>query len=223
MDPTIGHVLRLLGYDRDFAMLPQDAPVPVIESVPGWQVIELDAERRTARIPRGVEIDLGSTGKALAADLAAAAAYDAADCGLLVNLGGDIATAGEPPPGGWRIRCADSSDPPPTRPDQDEVIAIHGDAVATSSTTVRRWTAGGIIRHHIVDPATGLPAQGPWRTVTVVAGNCVDANIAATAAIVRGADAGAWLESTGLPARMVARDGQVRRIGAWPAPLARVA
>jgi thiamine biosynthesis lipoprotein len=88
--------------------------------------------------------------------------------------------------------------------------------VATSSTTVRRWRRGAVELHHIIDPSTGLPAAGPWRTVSVVASNCVDANIAATAAIVRGAAAVAWLEGAGLPARLVDRGGAITRAGGWP-------
>ena len=70
-------------------------------------------------------------------------------------------------------------------------------------------------------PATGLPTNGPWRTVTVSAGTCLDANIAATATIVRGAPAIAWLESLGLPARLVAHDGAVIRTSRWPVSTSR--
>ena len=116
------------------------------------------------------------------------------------------------------MQIAEDSRAPITR--DGETIAIRSGGVATSSTTVRRWRRGGIELHHIIDPATGLPAIGPWRTVSVVAGNCVDANIAATAAIVRGVTATAWLESAGLPARLVDRSGDVRRVGGWPSPSA---
>jgi thiamine biosynthesis lipoprotein len=75
-----------------------------------------------------------------------------------------------------------------------------------------------VARHHLVDPRTGEPAAGPWRTVSVIAATCVDANIAATAAIIRGADAPAWLEALRLPARLVAEDGAIIRVGGWPEP-----
>ncbi len=221
VDPTIGRALRLLGYDDDFARLPRDgAPVPVtVTSVPGWRVIRFDAATRHVRIPAGVEVDLGATGKGLAADLAAEAALDAMDgAGVLVSLGGDIATDGRPPAGGWRITVADDHAAAPEGP--GEVIRIAGGAVATSSTTLRRWTRGGVARHHLLDPATGLPATGPWRTATVVAATCADANAAATAAIVMGDRAPAWLAGHGLPARLVAEDGSVLRVAGWPQPLA---
>ena len=223
VDPTIGHALRVLGYDRDFAVLPLDAPMPrlTIERVPGWQTIELDPVRRTVRMPSGVSLDLGSTGKALAADLAAASAHAAIRSGVLVSLGGDIATAGEPPAGGWRINCSEDSRTDPMS--DGEVVAIRSGAIGTSGTTVRRWTRGGVERHHIVDPATGLPASGPWRTATVAAATCVDANTASTAAIVMGVRAAAWLQRVGLPARLIDRDGAVLRVAGWPEPISEAA
>jgi FAD:protein FMN transferase len=99
------------------------------------------------------------------------------------------------------------------------VIRITDGAVATSSTTVRRWARGGGARHHLLDPATGLPTAGPWRTATVVAATCADANAAATAAIVLGDRAPAWLARHGLPARLIAEDGSVLRVAGWPDPL----
>jgi thiamine biosynthesis lipoprotein len=67
-----------------------------------------------------------------------------------------------------------------------------------------------------VDPSTGRPAAGFWRTVSVTAATCLDANIASTAAVIRGEPALAWLRSLGLPSRLVGRDGSVRHVAGWP-------
>jgi thiamine biosynthesis lipoprotein len=83
---------------------------------------------------------------------------------------------------------------------------------------VRRWTRGGVILHHIINPATGLPAETCWRTATVAAGTCVDANIASTSAIVMGEAAVSWLDANHLAARLVDRDGVIRRVAGWPEP-----
>lgn len=219
VDPTVGTAVRAAGYEGDFASVAAEGgPITlVVRPVPGWRRIRLDPSRRTVVIPRGVEVDLGCTAKALAAGMAATAALAAmGGGGVLVSLGGDIALAGEAPEGGWRIQVADDSDAPIT-PD-GETVAVTAGGVATSSTAVRRWTRGGVVLHHIIDPATGLPAAGPWRTVTVVAAGCLDANIAATAAVVRGEGAVAWLESLRLPSRLVAHDGAVTRTAGWPEP-----
>jgi thiamine biosynthesis lipoprotein len=219
VDPTIGQALRVAGYDDDFSRIAaRGGPINLRAwRVPGWQAIRFDRRSRTVLLPPGVELDLGSTGKALAADLAARAAVAAAGTGgVMVSLGGDIATAGTPPPGGWRIHVAEDSR---EKPDADgEVICFPAGGVATSSTTVRRWTRGAAVLHHIIDPQTSLPTTGPFRTVTVAAATCLDANIASTAAIVRGETAIDWLMSWGLPARLVENDGTIHYIGRWPDP-----
>src|SRR5207245_1782915 len=144
--------------------------------------------------------------KALAADLAAAAAHQAVGAGgVLVSLGGDIAVAGDPPAEGWAVQTSEDSNA--AIDSDEETITIESGGIATSSITVRRWTRGGVVLHHIIDPSTGMPVDGPWRTASVVAASCVDANIASTAAIVKGESAIAWLATTGLQARLVDRDG----------------
>ena len=70
--------------------------------------------------------------------------------------------------------------------------------------------------HHIIDPRTGLPAAGPWRTVSVAAASCAEANAASTAAIIAGDDAVGWLTAQGLPARLIGHDGTIALTGGWP-------
>ena len=217
VDPTIGSAIRLAGYDTDFALVPVDGEQIHLysERVPGWRAVRLDIRSRTVRLPRGVEIDLGATAKALTSDLAAAAASKAIDGGgVLVSLGGDIAVAGEAPDQGWSIQTSEDSAAPID--DTEEAVRIESGGIATSSTTVRRWTRGGVVLHHIIDPATGLPADCCWRTASVVAATCVDANIASTAAIVMSRGAIPWLEARRLPARLVDLAGNVHRVSGWP-------
>jgi thiamine biosynthesis lipoprotein len=183
--------------------------------------VEFDEQARLLRVPPGVRLDLGATAKAWAADRSAARIAAALGCGALVSLGGDIAVSGHTPAGGWRIRVQDISgrpEDPPAGP--STVVAIHGGGLATSSTAARRWRRGGDVLHHILDPHTGLPAAPVWRTVSVAAASCTDANIASTAAIIRGRAAPDWLTGLGLPARLVDEAGQVRTINGWPAETA---
>jgi FAD:protein FMN transferase len=175
----------------------------------------MDPERRAVRVPAGSELDLGATAKALVADRAASSACAAAGCGVLVSLGGDVAVAGEPPSRGWPIRVADDHAAGLDAP--GPVVSIAGGGLATSSTAVRRWRAGEVELHHIIDPRTGRSAVTPWRTVTVAAATCVDANVAATAAIVLGGDAPAWLAARALAARLVSETGAATCAAGWPA------
>ncbi len=216
VDPTIGSALAELGYDRDFAEVPSDpgAAGPPPTPAPGWWRIQLDPTLRTVAIPDGVHVDLGSSGKAWAADRSAARISRALGCGVLVNLGGDVAVAGLPPAGGWGIGIAPVCTAPPTA--IDEVVALSSGGLATSGTTARSWERGGRTVHHIIDPRTGGAAPSTWSLVSVVAPTCVEANAWTTAAVVWADDAPGNLTSRGVAARLVAADGTVLRIGGWP-------
>jgi thiamine biosynthesis lipoprotein ApbE len=216
VDPTVGGAVRALGYDCDFALLATGdgrRRVVRMSRTPGWRKVVLDETRCAIRVPRGVELDLGATGKAFAADRAAHRIADETSTGVLVSLGGDIAVAGEPPAAGWSVRISDDHR---DRDGDGPTVALRAGGLATSSTTVRRWRAGGSECHHIVDPRTGRSAREVWRTASVAAASCVDANAASTAAIVLGAAAPGWLERTGLAARLVGTDGAVFDIAGWP-------
>jgi len=219
VDPTCGRCLVGIGYDRDFDELRgTDWPERTVTPAAGWRAVELDRERCAARLPDGVLLDLGATAKALAADQAAVAIAAAAGCGALVNLGGDIRVAGPPPEGGWRIGIVDRLGPgeAPDPAAAAQAVVITGGGLATSSTMARTWRSGGAAVHHIVVPATGQPARTCWRTVSVAAGSCLDANAASTAAIIRGELAPAWLSLLRLPARLVGHDGAAVTVGGWP-------
>ncbi|MFF8991963.1 FAD:protein FMN transferase [Streptomyces sp. NPDC014983] len=216
VDPTVGHAMAALGYDRTFASVrPDDVrPLPPARPTPGWRRIDFDPGTGRLCLPPHTSLDLGATAKALAADRAARHAAAATGCGVLVGLGGDLATAGPAPEDGWRIALADDHARPAT--DHGPAVAITGGALATSGIRVRTWRRADRTLHHIVDPATGEPAAPVWRTVTVAAATCVDANTASTASIVLGDRAVDWLRGTALPARLVGLDGHVVRLGGWP-------
>jgi thiamine biosynthesis lipoprotein len=216
LDPTIGSALRALGYDRDFGQVAREGGcVLTITAVSGWRRVRCDRDAMSVTIPAGVEIDLGATAKAWAADRAADAAARAVQCGVLLSLGGDIATAGPAPEAGWPVQIADSH--AAAADSAGATVTITSGGLATSSTTVRRWTRGGTELHHIIDPSTARPAREVWRTVSVAAATCADANIASTTSVIRGARALAWLDTIGLPARLVAVDGRVVVCNGWPA------
>jgi thiamine biosynthesis lipoprotein ApbE len=189
-----------------------------VRTIPGWRSVSVDVAAGKLTVPAGVQLDLGATVKGWAADRSAAKIADRLGCGVLVSLGGDTAVAGPPPDeAGWPIRVQDTTLPLEDTPDgPSQVVSIRVGGLATSSTAARRWHHGGDVLHHILDPRTGLPAAPVWRTVSVAAATCADANTAATAAIIRGHRAPAWLESLNLPARLVSVEGTITTVANWP-------
>jgi thiamine biosynthesis lipoprotein ApbE len=217
VDPTVGAAMSAIGYDRDFEQIPRTGPplAVTVRTIPGWRQVRL--EDRTLTMPEGVQLDLGATAKAWAADRSAARIAQRAGCGVLVSLGGDIAVAGPAPEGGWRVRVQDVTGAPDEMPEGPyTLVAIRDGGLATSSTRARRWQRGGDVLHHILDPRTARPAEPVWRTVSVAAGTCADANAASTAAVIRGRPALGWLARLGLPSRLVDATGVVFTVAGWP-------
>jgi thiamine biosynthesis lipoprotein len=216
VDPTVGTAMRTIGYDADFASIDRDGPAlrVAVGHIPGWHTIETNAERSTVRVPAGVELDFGATAKALCVDRAAREIGSATNTAVMVSLGGDLAVGGPRREQGWPVFVTDDHAASPDGAGQR--IRIDAGGLATSGTTVRRWMRGDRSLHHVVDPATGLPAPEHWRTASVTAASCVDANIASTAAVIMGADAPRWLDDAHLPARLVQVDGTVTYVAGWP-------
>jgi thiamine biosynthesis lipoprotein len=212
VDPTVGAAMVALGYDADIATLGHAGPLAASVITPAiWSMVTLDD--RVVSVPPGILLDLGATAKAVAADQCALHAYDASGSGVLVNLGGDIATAGPAPDGGWQVLVRDIDDDPAS-----SVALPSGAALATSSTVRRRWRNGDALLHHILDPRTARPAEPVWRTVSVAAQTCYAANTVALAAVVRGWAALDWIRTLGMPARLVDGNRVVHTIGGWPVP-----
>ena len=192
VDPTLGAAVEQAGYDRDFALLPEDGPLgPAAPSRLG----ELRLDGKILRRPPGLLLDLNGVVKALAVDEAAAALPGEG----FVSAGGDLAAHGPVDvglPGGGAIRV------------------LRG-GLATSGLATRRWRRGGEEQHHLIDPRTGRPGRSPWREVTVSGASCLDADAAAKAAFLLGERGPAWLEQRGLPGRFVSLDGEVTANTLW--------
>lgn len=212
VDPTLGRCVEEAGYSVTFRDMPADGPALELKVrlVSGWSALEHDPLAHTVRLPPGAMLDLGASGKAWAADRAAATVAGALGVAVAVDAGGDIAVAGPTPADGWPVRVGTDAD----SADGQDVTMFDG-GLATSGTTARRWTRGGKELHHVIDPATGVPAVTPWSLVTVAAATCVEANAAATAAMIMGDSAVQWLDQLALPARLVSRAGAITYAGGW--------
>ncbi len=220
IDPTLGYTLADLGYDRTISQVQagQGQIAVKVRPVTGtWRDVEIDAQALTVRLPAGVALDLGATAKARAADLAAHQVFAATGCPVVVGLGGDLSVVGTPEGSdGWQVRIGET---PAELDDAARVlprVSIESGGLATSTTQARRWNAGDRVLHHLIDPRTQQPAREVWRTATVAAASCVDANTASAAAIILGDGATEWLTERQLPARLVSAAGEAIAVADWP-------
>lgn len=200
VDPTLGEAIEAAGYDRDFDDLRPD-PAPAGEGVPGrWPAVRVT--RGWLSRPHGLKLDLNGVVKGRTVDDALALIAGPG----FVSAGGDVAAS----------RPVDVA-----LPGEGAVRLVHG-GLATSGTARRRWRRAGSWQHHLIDPRSGRSAESPWIEVTVSAGTCLRADVAAKAASLLGDTGPAWLDESGLPGRFLGADGIVanRR---WAASLHRAA
>jgi thiamine biosynthesis lipoprotein len=136
-----------------------------------------EKEEGRITLPPNVRLDLAGVGKALG--IGWAASHLAGHAGLLVDVGGDVVALGhderdEP----WRVAV-----------DHDGLVGgFEGAAlaVATSTTRLRSWRAGGREAHHIMDPRTGAPSESELAYATVAAPSILEADLAAKLLIIEG-------------------------------------
>jgi FAD:protein FMN transferase len=155
-----------------------------------WGEVRLGG--RVLSRPRGLALDLNGVVKSLAVDAAAELIEDEG----FVSAGGDIAVRGPVDvalPHGGAIRVIEGG-------------------LATSGTASRG--------QHMLDPRTGEPSDSPWEQVTASGSSCLAADVAAKVAFLLGADGPAWLDERGIPARFVARDGEIVESSLWKGALA---
>jgi thiamine biosynthesis lipoprotein len=200
--PAAGGALSAAGYDRDFRCLPLDGVAVEPVRVPSFHSVTLRGLALLRVEP--VILDLNGVVKGQTVD-------DALD--LLgngwVSAGGDIATTVPLVVG---------------LPGGDSITLERG-GLATSSVAIRTWRRGGVLQHHLIDPATGLPSDSPWRDVTVAAQSCYGADIAAKAALLLGDAGPSWIDRRRLAARFVDHTGRVTMSERWlqAVPLERAA
>ena len=164
-------------------------------------------------LPAGIKLDFGGIAKGMAVDAALASLRQSGVSPALVNAGGDLAVLGLPPDAEqWPIAV-------PGR-EQTWTIPLRHGAIATSGIARRHWWQGNTLRHHLLDPRTGLPAQSDLWSVTVVADRCEQAEVAAKVAFILGSKPGAeFLRRHRIAGLLVHEDGTWDTVEPWPVQL----
>jgi thiamine biosynthesis lipoprotein len=211
-DPALLDQLVRLGYDRTFDDLQASRFDPIIPGEPGgrWRGIKVDPIRRCVTLPHGIKLDFGGIAKGMAVDAALERLRQNEVSQALVNAGGDLAVLGLPSAEEhWQVAVPGQK--------QFWTIPLHHGAIATSGIAHRHWWQGNTLRHHILDPRTGLPAQSDLWSVTVVTDRCEQAEVAAKVVFILGSRSGAdFLRRHRIAGLLVHEDGTWETVEPWP-------
>ena len=214
-DPTLLTQLIHIGYDRTFDDIPAVIPASEQTLLAGgaWREIRLERRRRRVTLPAGAGVEVGGIAKGMAVDAALAHLHTLGIQTALVNAGGDLAVMGLPLGyEHWPLAIAGKN--------RAWSIPFQYGALATSGVDRRHWQQGTLTRHHLIDPRSGESAQSGLWSVTVAAGSCQQAEVAAKVAFLLGAEQGrTFLNDHGLSGLLIHNDGSWTCAGSWPVTL----
>ncbi len=186
-DPSILPDLEAAGYDRSMDDIRAQGPGQARNnSTPrpsdSFQDIRFDLKKQQVCLPAGMKIDLGGIAKGWIAQQASSILAEYTRT-CAVNAGGDMFLVGLPAGEKyWQVTLEDPNDFRRAL----NILKVGPGAVATSTTTRRKWVQDGRSQHHIIDPRTGQPAQTDFISVTVVTPQLAQAEVFAKALLISG-------------------------------------
>jgi thiamine biosynthesis lipoprotein len=210
-DPTIGPLVKLWGIGTDAARVPEDGEIRAALALVNWQDLVIDEQAGTVYLTRpGMALDLGGIAKGYAADALGALIREAGLPRAVIDLGGNIFALGEKAGGKpWRIAVQNPREP---RGSYIGILELRDTAVVTSGVYERFLETGGRRYHHILSTGDGYPVDTGLLSVTVIAGNSMDADALSTALFALGYERGRALAESleGVEAVFVSEDLSVR-------------
>ncbi len=187
-DITSGILRRIWKFDGSNT-IPTQAQVDELLPYIGFD--KLEWQDVCLRLPKGMQIDLGGCAKEYAVDRVLQLICSEFNGAILVNFGGDLATNKTPQSGPWQVGV----EKPNESGSAALLLELTQGALATSGDSKRFLLKDGIRYSHILDPHTGWPVPNGPRSVTVAAGNCLEAGMLATFALLQGEQAEAFLKA----------------------------
>lgn len=206
LDPTIYPVLTAWGFTTDSKQVPTQEQIA--EQLPQVDYSRIRLEGTSLTVPAGMQLDLGAVGKGYAADVVTDVLKAHGIESAVLSLGGNIQTIGSRPDGSqWRIGIR-----APWEDGNLGVLETSDAAVVTSGGYENYFEdADGHIYWHILDPATGYPADSGLQSVTIIGkeGRLCDA--LSTALFVMGAEKAEayWRENGGFDMLLVTEENEI--------------
>lgn len=160
-------------------------------------------------LPEGMLLDLGAVGKGIALDHILAYLREKDEItGAVISLGGSVLTYGQKPDGKcWNVGIMNPKD----TSTNVGILKLEGEWFLSTSGDYERYVdVDGIRYHHIIDPATGCPADSGVAGVTILAKDGFLSDALSTACFILGEEKGmALAESFGAEALFVGKDGSI--------------
>lgn len=184
-DPTLAPVLDAWGFTKEVNSVPAEETLSALLSHTGADKVSFEktADGCAVTLSDGAQLDLGGIAKGYAADVLRAQLKEDGITSAVLDLGGDVGVLGTKSDGSaWRIAVKD----PQNGESYLGVLEAEDECIVTSGIYERYFEENGVRYHHIIDPATGRPAESGLVSVSVVCESGAWADALSTACFVLG-------------------------------------
>jgi len=177
----------LWGIGTEDARVPTEEEIAEAKKLVNYKNIEIDNNKVFLK-QKDMQLDLGAIAKGYAADEVKRIAEENNIKSAFVNLGGNVLVIGHKADGSkWRIGI---QDPRKNRGNIMAVIKAVDKTIVTSGNYERYFEKNGNIYHHIIDPATGYPADSGLLSVSIISESSFDADALSTSVFILGLEKG---------------------------------
>lgn len=206
LEPTIYPVLSAWGFTTETQQVPEQAEITRLLNAVDYRKVNLN--ETSVQLGADMMLDLGAVGKGYAGDLAAEVLQEQGITSALLDIGGNIQAVGTKPDGSdWRLGLRD-----PFSGGTLGVFQVSDSAVVTSGNYERYFTDESGNRYgHIINPATGYPAESGLESVTIIAEEGKLCDALSTAVFVMGKEKAVdyWKQNPGFEMILITENGEV--------------
>ena len=183
-DIAISPIVKAWGFTEEKKQVPAQETLDELLPLTDPADLLLDENLSTAYLQKeGMAVDLGGIAKGYASDCVAALLRQKGVTSALFSLGGNVCAIGTKPTGDlWKVAVANPLD----ANDYVGILDFQDACVITSGGYQRYFEEDGKRYHHIIDPATGWPAESGLLSVTIVCEDGTRADALSTALFVMG-------------------------------------
>lgn len=192
--------------DKPPAIIPTHEQITLALTHTGYENLSLTDG--AVLLPKDMALDLGAAGKGIACDRIAAYLREQSVYGAVISVGGSVVTIGKKPDGTpWQIGIVDPWD----TSSLVGILYLEGENFVSTSGDYERYVeVDGVRYHHILNPATGYPADSGVRSVTILCDSGILSDALSTACFVLGVEEGmALAESYGAEALFIDTEGNI--------------
>ena len=206
-DIAISPIVKAWGFTEEEHHVPTQAELDALLPVTDPSDVILDAGKAYLQ-KEGMAVDLGGIAKGYTSDKVSELLKEKGVESAIVSLGGNVVGIGRKPDGEkWEVALANPLD----ANDYCGLISIEDKAVVTSGGYQRFFEENGRKYHHIIDPATGYPAESGLLSVTIISESGTEADVLSTALFVMGLEDALeyWQKNGGFEAIFITEAGEV--------------